>query len=987
MLLKNTLRKIVRTLGCFISLFLIIAIGAGFYGGIVQAVPNIKTVQNSYDRKQNLMDFKIVSTLGLTTKDIQPLKSDSVKKVEGSYSLEALDRSHAIAIHAITAINKPYLIKGRQPQNSCEVLADSRHYQLGDQLTIRSTKLKKHHLKVVGLISSPLYATTHYGNASIGDGQLYSFLYAKASLFNIKTYTEIYIVFNKPADDDYSTSYKSLIRKQKKKILTIAARRQKARQKELQDQAYAKLQPQIDKLEKEKKKANDQFKKAQSKIDHGQSQLKQAQATLNKQKRSAEARLRAARKQLNQAQKKLDAQKAQISTLDTTIKELTAQSKQLTKAINAAKDDSQTAQAYEKQRQTINENLSRLKTQKQNYNTAVKKLQTSARELTQQEEQSKQKFNQAQATINKQSKSLKAASRQLDKQKQTYRAKIKKAEDKLAEAKKDIAAIPAAKWYISDRNDIVTDYKVLETQYEEVRTIVRVIPLFFVIIVLLMSSNTMARMISQDRGEMGTLSSLGFSNGTIIRSYLSYVLSATVSGCLIGYFIGVATLPKLVYNCFPVNWPALPLFWSPPRLLAILAVMISLMCYVTLHTCRKDLKNMPSYLLRPLPPGGGSRVIFERFPIFWKHVSFSWKVTLRNLSRYKKRGIITIVGTLGCTTLILLGFGLRDGINTVGIRQYRECFRYDRSVILEKAVTSETAHLKKLLSPYLKNRIYVSTSSYTVNKDGIEVSFYTMVIKGNNYAFNLKSPSGKALHLNNSGVIITEKMAKLYHLKSGDTLTFTDDHHRYKMTISGITHNYVANYAYMTPSYYRRIFNKSCRFNMVVGQKTDKKVNVQTLIKDDSILSYTSREDAIDQANNQVSGLNEIVIMLVIISSLLAFTVLYNLTSINIAERTREIATLKVLGFKNSETNQYIYRETMISLIIGLIAGLIFTTLIFPMIMNLVETNDTIFLKTIKPVSYLYTALIVISFGIIMNFVTYFKVNVIAMIESLKSVE
>lgn len=983
MLLRNTLRKIYHTLGCFVSLFLIIAIGAGFYGGIVQAIPNIKHVQNTYDQNQQLMDFKIVSTLGLTKEDIQSLKNNKIKEAAGSYSLEALERNHAIAIHSITSINKPYLIKGRQPKKSTEVLGDSRHYQLGDHLTIKSKSLKKHHLRVVGLISSPLYATTHYGNASIGDGNLYSFIYARSSLFSLSTYTEIYVLLNKSITDDYSTAYKSLIKKKEKELQSIAQKRQKARQKDLQDDAYAKLQPQIDKLSKQKKKANEQFKSTQNKIDNGRQQLKQSQTTLTTQKKSAQSRFTAAKKQLNQAQKQLNAQKKQMSQGDATIKKLTAQKQTLTQAI---KSNPQAGTAYEKQLSAINQNLTKLKTQKQQYTATQKKLQSQQRQLSLQESQTNQKLKQAQITINQQAQSLAQAQRRLDEQKNNYSQKIKKAENKIAKAKKEIEAIPEAKWYISDRNDIVTDYKVLEAQYEEVRTIVRIIPLFFVIIVLLMSSNTMARMISQDRSEMGTLSSLGFSNSTIIRSYLSYVLSATVSGCLLGYFIGVATLPKLVYNCFPVNWPSLPLIWSPPRLFVILAVAIALMCYVTLHSCHRDLKNMPAYLLRPLPPGGGSRVLFERFPAFWRHTSFSWKVTLRNLSRYKKRALITIVGTLGCTTLILLGFGLRDGINTVGIRQYQECFRYDRMVILQSGVKSETKHLKKLLSPYMKNRIYVSSNSYTINKNGTEVSFYTMVMKENNYAFNLKSTSGKSLRLDN-GVIITEKLAKLYNLKKGDEITFNDDHHQYKMTISGITHNYVANYAYMTPTVYKRIFNKSCRFNMIVGKKTDKKVDVRQLIKDHQILSYTSRQDAIEQANNQVSGLNEIVVMLVIISSLLAFTVLYNLTSINIAERTREIATLKVLGFKNNETNAYIYRETMISLIIGLIAGLIFTTLIFPMIMNLVETNDTVFLKTIKSISYIYTALIVISFGIIMSFVTYFKVNIIEMIESLKSVE
>lgn len=559
----------------------------------------------------------------------------------------------------------------------------------------------------------------------------------------------------------------------------------------------------------------------------------------------------------------------------------------------------------------------------------------------------------------------------------------------------ELVNIPEVTWHIQDREQVINSYKVLSNQYEEVEIIADVIPIFFILVVALMTSNTMARMITEERGEMGTFSSLGISNIKIIGNYLIYVLSSTILGVILGFVIGTVFLPQLVYDCFPVSMPQMKYSFDTTMFILVLITSSIVMALVTIFACLKELRQMPAYLLRPVAPKQGKVILLEKIHCLWNKLSFSWKITLRNISRYKKRVIMTLVGTAGCTFLILIGFAIRDSVNGIGGKQYTELFKYDNLIILQKEINKDDKSLNDKLEKLVEDEVLLKQSSYkVVNKEKRFLDTYLVIPEEENAYFDeyfvLRDYNTyKSLELNDEGVIITPRIKDVFDIEIGEEITLEDlEQNQVQVKVIGIAENYVSNYIYMTENLYRKTFNKEVTYNTIVSKNVlEENKLAKELLKIDEIINVNFSTDLLEKANNGISGLNNIVILLVIISSLLAFTVLYNLTSINISERTREIATLKVLGFKDSETNEYIYRETIITVILGIIIGLLITPTLHHYIINLLEADNMIFLREIKKESYIYASLLTFSFAIIMQIVTYFKLKKVNMIESLKSVE
>ena len=507
-----------------------------------------------------------------------------------------------------------------------------------------------------------------------------------------------------------------------------------------------------------------------------------------------------------------------------------------------------------------------------------------------------------------------------------------------------------------------------------------------------MTSNTMKRMITEERGEMGTLLSLGFSNVKVTSTYLMYVISATLLGSILGYFIGTLLLPQIVYNCFPIFFPEIKYHFDLGLLLISSLVSCILMIIVTIYACHNELKDMPAYLLRPEAPKNGKVILLERIHFIWNKLSFSMKITMRNISRYKNRVLITLIGTAGCCFLIMLGFALRDSIRMVGTKQYSDIIKYDNLIILNNNVDEITDELKDTFKGLIKDELLLNQSTYKVVNEEDKLDIYVVVPKEEDlfYDYYVLNDIEKNKKLTfNDGIIITPKIAERFNVKVGETFTIEDsDKNTYKIKVGGIIENYVSNYVYMSPNQYKKIFKEEPSYNVVVSKNIKDNDEIATKLLDSKkILTISFSDDLLKSANEMVEGLDEVVVLLVVISCMLAITVLYNLTSINISERTREIATLKVLGFRDKESNEYIYRETMITAIIGIILGLIITPPLHDMVMGFLEVDTLVFLRTIKIESYIYAASLTLIFVLIMRIVTYFKLKKIDLIEPLKSVE
>jgi putative ABC transport system permease protein len=415
---------------------------------------------------------------------------------------------------------------------------------------------------------------------------------------------------------------------------------------------------------------------------------------------------------------------------------------------------------------------------------------------------------------------------------------------------------------------------------------------------------------------------------------------------------------------------------------------------VTVFFCNKALKQHPAILMRPVPPQNGQRILLEKIGFIWKHLSFNSKVTIRNIFRYKQRVLMTIVGVAGCTALLVTGFGIRDSINGVAEKQYGEIFKYNTLIVLKNETKSIGGSLKGLLAKEnIESPLLIKQTSFKAESGNQSLDTYLIVPENENLFrkyYNARNPStGNDIKINNNGVVITQKLAEILKIGKGDTIKIKDmDNNLYSLKVSDVAENYMQNYIYINKNLYSKTFGKDISYNMIVSNcSQNKNITAKHLLKSDSIINVTFKDDILSQAANGNKSLNNVVVLLVVVAAMLVIIVLYNLTSINMSERKREIATLKVLGFNDGETNQYIYREafllTLVSIVVGLILGIPFHSFVI----DVIEDTGNVYFKNIHAGSFVWSALIIILVSIIMQIVTYFKMKKINMIESLKSVE
>ena len=505
----------------------------------------------------------------------------------------------------------------------------------------------------------------------------------------------------------------------------------------------------------------------------------------------------------------------------------------------------------------------------------------------------------------------------------------------------------------------------------------------------------MTRMIEEERGEIGLYVSLGINKLKIVSSYMFYVLIATSLGLIIGLSTGYNAVPHLLYSVYEANFiiPKLNTYIEVIPCISIILITILLMVIVTIITINKNFKYMPATLLRPEAPKKGKKVFLERIPFIWKRLSFTWKVTIRNLFRYKKRIIMTILGISGCTALLLTGFGIRDSVSSLIDIQYNNIHKYDAMLILKDEQVSINNDINNLLEEKnIKDLLYTHMESYTFNTNGKKVDTYVLAFSDMDLLdkyITINDLEGNKLNLSDNGVIITEKMAELLDVGVGNTIQIRNsDNELFILKVEGICENYVNSYIYLNNTYYEKVFGEFS-YNTIITNVLDNDYEKlsEELIDSDYFSSVQYTSDSISILNDIIEGMNNIVYLIIIASSLLAIIVLYNLTTININERVREIATLKVLGFHDKEVSTYVYRETIILTIIGIILGLFLGITLNLFVLTIAETEEFLFIKDIHLISYIITFIIMIIFTLVVEIMTYFMLKKIDMIDSLKSVE
>lgn len=527
-----------------------------------------------------------------------------------------------------------------------------------------------------------------------------------------------------------------------------------------------------------------------------------------------------------------------------------------------------------------------------------------------------------------------------------------------------------------------------EQDTERIDNVAKVFPLVFFIVAVLVCLTTMTRMVEEERGQIGTLKSLGYNNKTIMLKYILYASLATIIGSLIGVMIGYKILPELCFEMYKNMYRIGNIKLSYYSSLTFQGMIIALLCTLgaTIYTCSKTLKESPANLLRPVSPPSGKRVLLEKIPSIWKHLSFSQKVTLRNVFRYKKRFLMTIIGIAGCTGLILAGFGLKDCIVKMVPQQYENIFNYQAKINLNNNKNEET--LTKIKeNKNIKEILEVQEETIKINNKSTNQSVTLVIPKTTPKNFiKLQDRKTKESYNLKDGVVITEKLAKLLDLKKDDIIEFTGAD-TYKEKISQITENYLFHYIYLPNNLYQRKDYNTILIKTNSMTEKEEKILANELKKIPGVSSITFTSATRHVFDDTMDNFAYVSLILIISAGTLAFVVLYNLSSVNISERRRELATIKVLGFYDKEVYQYINRENTILTIIGILLGLGIGNILTMYIIKTCEIDMLMFNPVINWSSYLYAILITVIFAISVNIIIYFSLKKIDMIESLKSVE
>lgn len=598
---------------------------------------------------------------------------------------------------------------------------------------------------------------------------------------------------------------------------------------------------------------------------------------------------------------------------------------------------------------------------------------------------------------------LESGRKEYETQKADAEKELADAQIKIDDAKAEVDEIEDQEWYVNDR-DVLAEYTSYGENADRMRAIGEVFPELFFLVAALISLTTMTRMVEEERTQIGTLKALGYGKGAIAGKYLMYAFLATMGGSIFGVLIGEKLFPYVIIYSYQIMYTHLPHIEIPYQWdYALMATGAALACTLlaTFYACYKELAAQPAELMRPPSPKEGKRILLEKVTLIWKHLNFTWKSSIRNLFRYKKRFFMTIAGIGGCMALMVVGFGLRDSIMCIGTIQYQEIQVYDGMIYLSSSVTEdEVQQIKNAMDGMDKMDRYIememTREPISLSVDGSTEDVYLCVPEDKDKIedfMNFRSrTTGEVYHIQDEGVILTEKMANTLDVSSGDTIYLGADGSEKEVTVTAVCENYMEHYVYMPPELYQELYGKEPEYNSILfdmKDASDQELSQtgEELLKYDGVMNVTYTNSIEDQLNTMLQSLNLVIVVLIVSAGLLAFVVLYNLNNINITERRRELATLKVLGFYDMEVSSYVYRENIMLTIFSIAVGIVLGALLHRFVITTVEVDVVMFGRIVNWQSYLYSALFTTAFSLFVNWVMYYKLKKIDMVESLKSVE
>lgn len=874
---KTTLREIRQSLGRYLAIFAIVALGVGFFAGLKITKAVMIESANDYLQEYQLFDYRLLSTLGFQEEDVQALRQkEHVRAVEGAVEADILYlnetggegvlRAHTL----LEQINGVKLTAGRIPQSPWECIVDSNRYDetaLGSKIILSENnssedmeKFAYREYTVVGVAQASAYIQFERGNSSLGNGRVDGFMYLLPGGFATEYYTDIYVKFDTD-ERIYSAQYDAYMAEQKSRW--------------------------------------EQYCREQG-------------------ERRYQALVGEAETELAEAGKKIEEARAELS----------------------------------ENRQTLADAREELIRGREDYDKARAEL----------EEQ------------------------------------IAQAEQEIAKAETDIASIKKPDTYVLGR-DTNVGYTLFENDSSIVEGIANVFPVFFFLVAALVCMTTMNRMVEEQRTQIGVLKALGYGNGKIMGKYLFYSGSAALGGCVTGYFLGIFIFPLVIWQAYGMMYRLGDILFVFDWAAALLCLTASLLCSMgtTWISCRHELKTQAAGLMRPKAPKAGKRILLERLGFIWNRLKFLHKVSVRNIVRYKKRLFMMVMGISGCTALLVTGFGVRDSVTNIADQQYAEIQTYQLNVTLsDQDVKTEDAYqeLSDLLDSYGGTYTYAfETSLDMVGPEGIKS--VSLIVAADPAQFedfvDLHTSSGEKLSYPGNGeIILCNKLAEQYRLKAGDTVRLMDENRReFSAVVSGICENYIFNYVYMSRETCEKALGDLTFQNLYVNLPEDTDVHEVSaaVMNAENVASVQVNEDMRVRFSSMMSSMNYIVFLVIGCAAALAFIVLYNLNNINITERIREIATIKVLGFYRNETSSYVFRENTVLTAIGCALGLLLGKLLHIYVMHEVNIDMISFDVHVTVLSYFLSVLLTFAFTWIVNRIMAGKLDRINMAESLKSVD
>lgn len=1043
---KDIVKEIKKSKGRFVSILLIVAIGVAFFTGITTAAPIMRENVDRYYDITNYRDLELLSTFGFEEKDLTDIRK--LDYVSGAYGQKVIDvyaknkdTRYTIRVNAIPSnlsqenqnyIDQYRVIEGRLPQNKDEAVlkVDSfgnKPYVIGEVVTLYleddeiNDTLSNTTYTIVGYVESPNLLNVELGTSNLGNGSIHAILGIYEDNFSTDYYTGILVrLFDTTIFDSFSQEYLDFVGSAQEKIKDVGQVNAAHRFEKIKNDAQLKL-AEAELLYIENKQIfDDGIALGKTEIANQQATLNQGLAALQEGRASALLAIDNGILQIDQA----------LLAITTSYQTVLAQEVQFTKdkIVYEQQITTLNVEVVNLQNQLTNAtdpsiitNLQLSITQKQQAITQIQTLLTNTQNTI---AQTKIQVESTKNGYDKEREKLLASKSQLEetfsvRQQELYvgqrllndaQAKIlaqeqegllelKKASNEIDNAKSALSNLEAPEWFVltRDQNYSYVDY---HSATQQMDSIAKVFPLFFILVAALVCLTTMTRMVDEQRGYIGTLKALGYSNGVIVLKYMLYAALAGILGSILGASIGMNVFPVVVYNAWGMMYtlPSITLTYDLQLAFTAMIFFTTIIVLSTLFASISSLREEPASLMRPKAPSKGKRILLERVGFVWKRLTFSDKVTARNIFRYKKRFFMSILGIAGCFALLLAGFGIRDSISGLVEKQFMGIQTYEGEITLQEKLTNlekntlyeELSILEGILDTTLVTTQQAITS-VGAKDQSIGLFSFSNHVQIQNY-FNLQSTSTRqSLVISDSGVLISEKLAKLLEVNAGDTMSFNVKDSQYTVTIAGVFTNYVNHYMLFSDSYYEEIFKQipsqqTILFNSELGTAVEEKITSAVNLVDEvsSISFYSKLANSFD---SMLESLNIIVLVLIISAGLLAFVVLYNLTTVNVSERMREIATIKVLGFYNKEVETYVFKENIILTIIGSFVGMILGIILHQFIMNIVEQDTIIFDKVINVPSYLLSFVITLFFAFLVNVSMKKTLHRIAMVESLKSVE